>query len=332
VKNKEILSKSQGEKTMAKKGITKGTWKMISVLLIALLGLGVFFGVVNFSVSSESSEDATSLTSDGRVLLCGSDTTPDLLIQAYDVDNVGTSISETFAYRKAGTKSWNVGTTGTELTGLEADAQYEIVLGINTTDVVDNAYGEKFTHTVKCQEDETIEKAMYNDEIESSLSATFYNKDGDASSQTYSAGDNYVVSVRLKSGADEYFGNPTVSGNPNVLVLKLNQSEWDTPLEVYTEDGTELKRISTPQRYDQQASGFSEYAYEVPVVADKEIEIFFDLMADGSNAPVGDGTAYIYAGGYYIDDNGQVQVGVEDEDGNAVGTDAPDTVTFDFTA
>lgn len=268
---------------------------------------------------------------DGAVVTCSSEVTPDVLFQAYDADNPGTAITEAGIYRQKGTKSWLSFTAGTEETGLIPGATYEVVPGITTSDFTDNAYGAMFEYTAKCQEDDTVEFEMYNDEIETSLSATFYNKDDNAAAQTFVAGDQYDVSIRLKAGSDEYFGNPTLE-NAGVLVLKLNKTEWDVPNEVRIGNDV-LARVSTPLRYGEQATGFIEYAYELPAIGDREVSVILSLDADDTNAPSVDGTAYIYAGGYFVEsDTADIGFGVETSEGTAVGTDAADSVTLDFTA
>jgi hypothetical protein len=315
------------QKKMARKKNSMTALWVVLLLIVAVVGL--IGGKTFFSADDSGSGTSTAL--DGTKIICGGDVTPDLLIRAIDKENPNTAIAGNFIYRQKGTTAWTTGTLGTELTGLIVGAEYEFVAGINTTTETDMPYGEKFNYVVKCVEDDTIEIEMYNDEIETSLSATFYNKDANAQAQTFTAGDEYVVSLRLKAGSDEVFGNPFLS-NPNVLVLKLNKSEWEVPNSVYLADGTELKRASTPLRYDQQASGFTEYAYELPAILDKEVSIFLGLVADDTNAPSVDGTAYIYAGGYFVEKSGSISIGVEDENGNAVATDAPDSVALDFTA
>lgn len=311
---------------MGNKNSTKMfVWIAILAIVVLLVGFGGGF----FKLPSTTATTTTPNTPS----VCSSETTPDLTINAFDVDNPGTSIAETSVYRKTGATGWTVFTTGTAITGLEPGEEYEFVPGITTAtaEQIDNAYGEYLKHTVLCKETEVIEIAMANDELEANLGATFYNKDGDASSQTYTVGDVYTVSIVLKAGKDEYFGNPMVD-MPNILVLKMNRTEMERPVEVYLDDGTELKAIAVPECYTGQATAFTEYAYELPSIGDRELEVFMSLEADDTNAPSVDGNAYIFAGGYYIDDQGAVQYGACDDNGVAVGASDPDTVALDFTA
>lgn len=316
-------------KKKPKKNSSLPTWAIVLLtalfIIVAFMGINMFFG-------SASNTGTTTVDEEGNAIVtCAGDITPSLTISAYDKENEGSAITEVFNYRKVGDKVWKAGTTGTALSGLVIDAQYEFVMGINGSDVTDNAYGETFTHKIKCLEDDSIEVPMYNDEIETSLSATFYNEDNNAAAQTFTAGEELDVVIKLQAGTDEFFGNPTLD-NPNIIVLKLNSTEWDIPNDLIV-NGVSLVRVDTPLRYSSLvASGFTTYAYRLPAVSDTKMEVTLKLNADDSNAPSVDGTAYIYAGGYYIDDLSKVMTGVEDEEGNAVATDAPDSVTLDFTA
>lgn len=297
---------------------------------IVIVALAVF-GVVQLPELGQGS--TVDSESPSAPLVCDSTTTPELTVRAFDKENIGTALTEaTNLYRRSGEVSWNTFTAGTAF-AVSPGQELDIVMGVTTSDFTDNAYGQRFSYTVPCLENPSIEKAVANDEIETSLVAEFINADNDVSTaETFSAGETQVVSLRLKAGTDEYFGNPFVGGYPNVLVLDLNSTSMDAPLSVYLADGTELSAVPTPIRH-QAGAGKKAYAYELPVIGDKYVQVFLELNADDTNAPVLDDTAYIYAGGYFINsDTGALEIGVEDQDGNAVGTDAADSVTLDFTA
>lgn len=260
---------------------------------------------------------------------CSTETTPLLTIKSVDTDNKNTVLTETTnLYRKEGDTAWTAFTMGTGFAA-SPNTKYEIIEGIGLTDWTDNAYGSSYTYLVPCEETPSFDVELYNDEIETSLSAVFYNEDANAAAQTVLAADTPVVSIKLRAGADEYFGNPTLD-NPNVLVLTLNSSQWDIPQKVVV-NGQTLSSVSLPQRHTATAS-FKDYAFELPAVSDEKIEVFLYLDADDTNAPAVDGTASIYAGGYFLQKDAEVGIGVENEEGTAVGTDAADTVVLDFTA
>lgn len=316
----------------------KGQMKAGGVIgIIALVVVAIVVTMV--LVDRQAAEPAADPTVDDAAIgitECSSETTPDVLINAFDVDNQGTAIVDVGVYRKVGTVTWNRFFTGTEIQGLEPNTKYEVALGVNATatPILDRAYGPTFELTTKCKEDDTVEYMMYNDEIETSITGTFYNDDDNAAAESFSAGDIKTVSVVWKAGKDEYFGNPGIE-LPNVLVLQMNKSQAETPVEVWykTTEGAEvtLDRISLPQVYANQTALFTEWAYEAPSVGDRDVEIFMELESDPTNALNQDGTAFLFPGNYYIDDDGDVASGVEDEDGNPTAVSNADPVTLDFT-
>lgn len=292
--------------------------------------LGVAAGIVIVALLLMFLVPQTQVGPKDGIEVCDSTTTPSLNIKAYDIEKNTALTEATNLYRIKGDKVWSTFTQGTGF-AVNPGEQLEIVMGISTTDFTDNAYGEKFEYTVPCEENPSIEKPLYADEIESSLAATFYNNDGDAGAETFSAGQTQTVSIKLEAGVDEYFGNPNLAGNPNVICLALNTTVWDTPEKVSV-DGVEMKSVSTPQRLDATA-GKKDYCYELPVISDEAIFVDLKLNADDTTAPGVDDTASIFAGNYYFNsDTGEIEMGVENEEGAAVGTDAADTVTLDFTA
>jgi len=262
---------------------------------------------------------------------CDSTTTPNLTIFAVD-DESGSALTEaTNLYRVKGRTSWSTFTAGT---GFEVGVgkELEIVMGITTTDFTDNAYGQKIkSYVVPCEETPEIEYKMVNDEVETSLTATFLDTDENAAAEVYVAGQTQDVYVKLQSGTEEYFGNPYAGGNSNVIVLDLNSTEWDTPEKVYILGGAELNPVSVPIRHSSVA-GLKAYAYELPVITDEAVKIGLKLNADDTTAPATDMTAYMYAGNYFYNaDTQEIDFGVENEEGTAVGTDASDSLTLDFT-
>lgn len=318
-----------------------GTWAIVGILVIAGVLLFAFWDDMPWSVADDSGDGAVTTISD-----CSSETTPSLNIKGYDFYNHGTATTEaTNLYRRVGGVGWSTFTQGTGF-AVNVGEQYEIVMGITTTDVTDNAYGDYFvTEPIPCEETPELEKAVYNDEIETSLSATFYNADGTAAAEVFVADQTQTVSLKLLAGTDEVFGNPYIPGSdaisatgqraayPNVVCLDLNSTEWDQPVKV-SFDGEEMRRVSTPTIHSAVA-GHIAYCYEAPVIDDSLMEsnrYLLRLNADATVAPSGDETAYIYASNFFVNsDDGEVYFGVETEDGAFVGTDAADQATLDFT-
>lgn len=316
---------------MASKGGKAKFYRNVAWVFGILLVIGLIAGGYMFSVGNDGAKEKDKdSNSDSTPSVCDSTTTPAVVFNAYDDENKGTAISDFMSYRKKGSVAWSNTTTGSSI-DMSFGVTYEVVMGINPADSLDNAYGQFFTYTVPCQENPTVDKAMFNDEVETSLSATFYNADGDASAETFTAGQAQEISLKFQAGSDEVFGNPFLGEEfPNVLCLNLNKTAWDAP-DYIKLDGKDLPKVGAPIRHST-ASTETAYCYKAPVITEDEVRIKIKLNADDSNAPTVDDTAYIYAANWYIDDNAKLLYGVEDEDGNAIGTDTYDSVTLDFTA
>ena len=331
------------------KGNAGGT-AVIAVVLIVLFGalVPVFNGQTLFAslglFSTQLPVDAEDCP----------ETTPDWDPRGYDVDNVGTLFTETNnIYRFSGDTAWSSFTQDTAITALPVGATVEYVFGISSTDFTDNAYGPYGFFVVGCTEniqgwstDGSSMEALYDDCVETSISATFYNEDDNAAYQAWSqAGETHVIELKFLATTEDYFGNPYlatagVTGNdpdhrgayPNMLCMDLNSTESDEPEWVRVKGGANMNEVDTPKRHSG-ATGHSTYCYEVPVISDEETRIEVALKADASVYPVADDTAYLYAGNFYIHtDTGDLRWGVEDNEGNAAGTDASDSVTIDNTA
>jgi len=295
------------------------------VAIIGLLVWGLGFG--GFGIQAQATVPGGNGINIPKT--CSSEVTPDVTFNAYDVENPGTALTEsTNIYRKAGNKAFSTWTQGSAITNLEPGAEYEFITGISTTDFTYNAYGERFSKVIKCQESEVIDLGLYNDEIETSLTATFYNSNHDASAETFTAGQVKKVYAKFEAGNDEVFGNPFLPEKyPNVLCLALNTTYWDSPDEV-TFEGVKMDRVSVPTRYSLSA-GEAGYCYKAPVITDAGQELAIRLDVDDTVAPTTNVTATLYAGGWLIDSNGELGYGVETDEGGAVATDAPDTLVFD---
>lgn len=280
---------------------------------------------------------------------CDADVSPDITISAIDIDNVGTSLTETHnIYRKIGDIGWTNWTQGTEITDLTFGDTYEFVTGITSVDFTDNAYGPHFFWTVPCNPDTKKQIVLYDDDVETDLTCAFYNADDNAAGEAFSAGVPQTVSFKVYAGAEDYFGNPYIKDDPtmtdkgmhrkkypNCLNLPLNSTAWEKPQKVYFVrlDGTgdELNRIPCPGITDTGVANIS-YCYECPVITDTLTRIYMKLEPDGTAAPTIDDNAYFYAGNYFITDDGQLDWGCETDLMAYVGTDDADECALDFTA
>jgi len=303
---------------MDKKGKMTG-WGPI-VLFVAIAVVATVF-VMDGKFGDTSASVAPFVVTDGGsgTKLCTSETTPVLTITAIDTDNPGTAIADKGGiYRLTGNKGWNVYNSGD--ISLQSGSTYEVVPGINTTVQAGVAFGKPFPYTAKCQEVDSVELEMYNDAAASDVSSTFYDRDGTASAvENYAADDVKPVSVRFETSSDTYFGNPNIGDTPNVLCIDLHGTEWDAPTEV-SYAGDKLDRASVPQVFVSANTSYETYCYKAPVIEDDMGLFKFTLDADDSIAPHTNVTVSVFAGGYFINaDTGDVEFGVEDEDGNIAG-------------
>ncbi|MFB5623332.1 MAG: hypothetical protein ACE5RP_00225 [Nitrosopumilus sp.] len=307
----------------------KSTKRMLSVfgilLLVVALGAGGYFGF-------KAIQDGTiELSPAGGDVRCDSDVTPDLTIRSFDVRNPGSSLTGYGSYRLSGQTIWTDFETGTTITSLQCGETYEFVIGANQSDSTDLEYGQSFTYVVQNKETDSVQKEMSQVEDESGLAITFYNADGDASAETFSAGQTQDVEIKFQASVDEFFGNPYGDALPNVICMNLNSSAWDKP-EAVRFNGQDLSEITKPKRHST-VTGKDTYCYEAPVFDDGDNRVILKMNADDTNAPAYDETLSVYAGNWFYNaETGEVGFGVEDEEGNAVGVDSADTVTLDFTA
>lgn len=282
------------------------------------------------------------------------ETTPSLDPNAYDIAN-GTALTETTnIYRIVGDKAWSTFTQGTAFV-LPVGVEIEYVFGISTTDTIDNAYGPYARTTIGCQEDVTgwasdgsNAQGLYEDEVEASMVGTFYTVDDNTGAQTMTAGKSYIVEFKWSAGNNEYFGNPYIptsgipgggdsvhrAAYPNTLCMDLNATTFDSPDWVKVKGGAIMNKVNTPTRHSS-SSGKTAYCYEAPVITDQEMRFEISLNTDDSTAPGVDDTAYLYGANFYVeaeDDEFDLFWGIEDQNGNAEGQDAADSITIDVTA
>lgn len=313
----------------------KGSGGFIAIALI-LAGAFLIFAPVNNGkpILDLSQFGIGSTVDDGTpssVTNCDSTTTPDIDPNCIDIENLNTAFTEgTNVYRRVGDTAWTTFTQGTAITGLIVGERYEMLFGVTTSDMTDNAYGPHIiTDPVPCVENVPFaDTRLYDDSIETALTATFYDENHDASEQAVGANDYANVYLKWEAGSEDYFGNPYLpDSTPNVLCLDLNTTEFDEPDWVMV-DGVEMKKVGTPSRHAA-STGDIAYCYEAPIITDAGVEFKVRLDTDDTVDPAGDSTAYLYAANWYINtDTNNVEYGVEDDQGNAVGTDASDSLSI----
>jgi hypothetical protein len=345
------LKKQRGNKPMAKKSNT--VYIVLAVVVVGFVFMNGGFGPAMSKVKGWFGSDdiPTVQTPTGPAVpvnTCDSTTTPQLDINSYDLESPGTALTESSnIYRRKGDTSWTNFVAGTPFDVI-VGAQYEILMGSNRTDEVDNSYGSVFTtDAIPCRESVSKDVGVYQDSDETATTGTFYNADSDAGSESFVIGQTQDVSFKFETPSKQVFGNPNIktsgiSGGqraefPNVFCINLNSTSWDAPEKVSV-DGTDMQRVATPLRHTLASQAVS-YCYEAPVINDNSASIKVRLNADDTNAPVVTNhtvnpavdSARLYAATFYVNaDTSKVAWGVEDEDGTAVGTDAGVTVDMEI--
>tara|TARA_Y100000310_G_scaffold71019_1_gene66835 strand:+ start:1862 stop:2824 length:963 start_codon:yes stop_codon:yes gene_type:complete len=313
------------------------------LLIVALVAIGaIMLGVIDNPFATKAAAPTKAAVTTTEVV-CESSTTPDLDINTIDIENIGTSLTEaTNSIRKVGDTTWTTFTAGTANTNLQVGAKYEVLLGATSANQIDNAYGEYLVvGPIACRETTTLDKKVYNDEVEGSVTATFYNEDANAAAQAIGAGGIKWVEAKFEAGNDEVYGNPFIATSglgdngkhrakyPNMFCIDHLESTWDRPLKVMF-GAVEMNQLSVPIRHNP-GSGNNTYCYEAPIIDENGQRLKLHLDADDSTNPTLDESSFLYAAGFYINnDTSKVEWGVEDQDGDPVATSDPVSLALDF--
>jgi len=271
---------------------------------------------------------------------CTGGNTQSLDINAYDVDSPGSALTEGHnVYYEEGSWAATTWTQGTAITGLETGKNYLFAVGPSSTasEEYDNAYGPYFKiANLPCVMTRSI--ALFQDELEGSLTATFLNHYGDTEAESVVAGQDVTVYAEWYAGSNEYYGNPWIGvafmsnpyiidinwnsiknvdgiefikgdivGNhrpeyPNTICVQYNTTTWDDIdwVKVTLQNGqtVEMNQVSTPLLYSATA-GTRAKCFEAPVITDTVAKFAFRLDPDDSTAATTDDiTAYLYAGSW----------------------------------
>lgn len=343
------------------------------ILIAAVIVGGVMFG--GWSLTGQVQPETQKLT--GPVSACIGGQTQSLDINAYDLGTPTTAVTEANNIYRIYTGKDGTGgalgtvTLGTAITTLQPGTDIEFIGGVSGTAAnnYDNSYTPRFViENLPCIVSENI--ALFQDEVETSVTATFYNSNHDASAETAVASTPTIVYMRFYTADEQYFGNPylgepsyldidwskvkvpaftyikedTIGSHrpqyPNIVCIKHNTTNFDKPVWVKAQlqDGStvEMNEVSVPTVHAASA-GDKDYCYEAPILTGTYIEIIAKVNPKAgcvcSGASMVDDTAYYYAAHRYMHtDDGYISWGVEDDLGQAVGASDPDTLTMDWTA
>jgi len=265
--------------------------------------------------------------------------TPALTVLVNDQEKPGLSVIEAGSYRKKGTSTWNLFMPGTKISAIgSAGEVYQVALCLNQSQLTGSCYGTVFDYTVKCQEEDKLQKSASNDVASGSVTTAFYNEDELNAVQTMQMGSSATVFLQYETPANTVFGNPYIGDYlpdtvdhrakyPNVLLLQLNKTTMNKPEKVWIfqspvsdEVNVQLKQISCPNIATSVADT-TNYCYEAPVIRDSRVRIAVKLVANSNHAPANDAVASLMPGTFYVNtDTGDLAWGVEDNNQAAVGS------------
>jgi hypothetical protein len=342
----------------------------LGLLLVAVLAIvGISYVVVNSPGWGLAGQTVSTQELAGPVNACTGGQSQSMDINAYNHGTPTTAVTEANnIHREVGeTGSLGAVTFGTAITTLQPGTDIEIIGGVSGTAA--NNYDNSYTphviiENLPCVVSKNL--VLFEDEVEGSITATFYNSNHDASAETLVASTPTIVSLRFYTADEQWFGNPylgepsylginwndlkvdgvtyvkgeTIGSHrpqyPNILCLQLNTTTHDQPIWVKAllQDGSkvEMNAVNVPQVHTAAAND-KDYCYEAPILSGTFIEMEIKINPASTVGTLVDDTASFYAGHRFMHtDTGVISWGVEDNDGAAVGASNPDTLTLDWTA
>jgi len=292
---------------------------MWPVVILAIAALVLFYGPITEKLSAD---DAVETTTEPEVtgigLVCGVDTSA-LDFKAEDMKVPGTPVTSNATY-------WINGISkGVHSTDAATDVT------VSPTDVVDvvfafeaeSYYGDYIKGVeIECKGTQTIQGTLYAHD--SSASVTAFDPDGDKNSPTVAnftvtAGESPKFDLRFDSGnSKQFFGNPA-TGEDNIMTCVYNYSQYDE-LILY-KDGQIVDTLDSSPRIVSDVSGSEKISWNVDRLAGADVIGYqLEVVADDTVNPSDDIPCYINDVDFYLNnDNGNVEIGVEDEDDAQVG-------------
>lgn len=348
----------------------KWTHVIAVVVLLGILGIWDPFGLKGM-LGLGAVSPPTGTTTPADTISCKGGQSQSLDMNAFDIDQPTDAQTEAHnIYRECGSLgSLGTWTEGTAITGLQTGTCVEFLPGIDATasNCYDNSYGPVMrVANLPCIFTANI--PFMEDEVEGSVTATWYNSNHDASYEVLAASTPTTVFARFYAADGEYYGNPWIGrgsylgidfgkymaaaprvefplgeriGNhrpeyPNTYCVQLNTTNFNQPKWVKAElqDGSvvEMHQVPVPNKHSA-AAGHADYCYEAPILTGEFIE--FQIRLDPKAAAVSnsDDTSKYYAASWFANtETGELSWGSEDNDANAIGASDPDTLALDFTA
>jgi hypothetical protein len=360
------------------------SWQLIlSIAVVAtLVGAGLMYVAKEMGLLSTAG-GITYVNNEGNVVsgtnanteICtgGITQSADLNVAGYGGSTAITEAHSRYRICGAGANFLGTWTMGTALTALAPGSCIEVLSGIDTTvaQEYDNTYGPILKiANLPCVISTVLQG--FNDEVEGSMSLTFYNSDNNPTTLQTSFASDFVNTIKVVTASEnEFYGNPYIgepsylgldwnsiknigSGiqflkgvdqgshstiYPDVFAIKYNSHEFSTPVYVKAtlQDGTKvtMDSISCPQRVvtDATASNFTFACWEAPIASDSTYDLDVKWDPKISTGILQNATGYYYPGTFYANTyTGEISWGSEDNKQNVIGTDGGASITFIFKA
>jgi len=309
----------------------------ILILVIGVLGYFVLSDTNPFASTGTSGGTGginlpdTNINVPGLGVVCDSTTSPDLTFSAYDGEDTATTIAANFSWRIKGNVAWKSDAFGTTVQNLVAPGDtIEVVAGIANTSAEKNVnYGDSFEYTVPCLSTVTKTFPLFKWASAGNVTLTFFDSDGTAgSNETLNANDVKTVHQKFTAAANTFLGNPYINTSdnpyPNRLCMQLNATGIDS-ITVQV-DGTQMAAQGTPTWLGTANATSAWRCFESPVIDDGGTT--FDIQIDVGAAPItsvaecsaGERNITMLGVSWYIDKNGAIKSGVQDENGAQIAS------------
>lgn len=318
--------------------------------IIGLLFVATMYAPQPAPIVVQSSVAGAQAAAGGNCLLSA---TPTVTFATPDKYNKGTATTTQNMYRVVsvgsdGQKAYGtwVDVAGAATFQLAGGAEIEYVAGIDSNDEGAEPYGRHVaSYFVPCKETATIVEYVSNDALSTDLGDVYFDEYGTANTnQTMGAGDVKNLAIQFTGSFEEDFGNKDCGEQTNVLVMRINASQFDAEnmevtsiTDITTQKTYAVTPTSVPAVYNNAnaAAGDTNKAYFFPVVetnhaykvtyiADADDTVNPNYVTDGGGDPL---VFYLYDSEYYFDGNlNEIKCGVEDETQSEIGAASADSI------
>lgn len=252
----------------------------------------------------------------------------------------GAAVTTENMYRVNGETAWTNVAGAATFTADVGDV-IEFVAGCATNDSYNQPFGDKFTWTVPCKSNPTLEAKVIDDADDNDLTFTCVDPEDNTvialggSGVDIDNGDLMSIECTWQGAYEEDYGNRNCDSG-NIVTIQYNQSQY-TSWYITSLDGKKYPAATTPT-LESVSTGYTVKSFEIPVLeSNKQFKFFAVADATGSGKEPSSAhgqknvTLTLYNVNWYTDNDGltpEVKCGVEDEDGVATGSDTAEVGTI----